>query len=418
MKAKRLPPPKTIQNYKWRMKIRKRAGRPLMSFEAYCPKKRKWAAFVRWDGKDTWMRNIIYVWGMMARWELLEPGGSFAQFTYEWRDVPLDRKEWDKWNGVPPSYLTWWLKVEEAEVEKAKQLFPEKKWVIKAWWEAKTGHETKQLMACIEGPKEAELLWKAGQPRLAQSKSIWKLKKTRMKALAKIVATERDLSPGEAQRMLSHGVSRKMAQKMIQLRTNNVREVEYMEEHGEYRYQRYKEMAKELAVNMADDYWRFPKDFERKYEELEREIMKRLATAERARMRKEKARRKREAKELAKREKLQKAQMDARKNMHEVKGWGMVAWVPETEEEIRNQAETLKQCLLRCEYDRRHFEGKLLLVFMRDEKGKPVATFELDERGRVKQATKSQETKDWKVTPQMMKLMRKWRRENLEKIAQ
>ena len=123
-------------------------------------------------------------------------------------------------------------------------------------------------------------------------------------------------------------------------------------------------------------------------------------------------------------------EIEAAKKLHEavlkklgakvaVRGWGMVAWVPTREEEIERQARILDQCLIRCSYDMRHFEGKGTLVFVCDKDGTPKGTFLIDEEtGKTIQATTDQHKKEWEPTANMKRLVARWKKVNLEKIAQ
>lgn len=152
-------------------------------------------------------------------------------------------------------------------------------------------------------------------------------------------------------------------------------------------YKDYERMAWDCGHDMRDPYWKYPKDIGKAHDKVMREY-KRVQEALKIA----------KAKELAEKEKKQRAEFVKLTEKYRdcsIELDGVVAYIPDSIESIRKQADKLHQCLVTAGYVNKMISGKCCLVFFRDAKGKPLATAEIlangktgqfygDERGRIR----------------------------------
>ncbi len=395
-----------VSEYAWKVEVKRVGKKPALSFvtKNKFDAKRRRMAYAHWDGENCWKRNLLFRFGMPGTWMVWEPDCELKTCGETLAD---GIQGWEKEKGKPPFWMRA-AEVDEKAYEKAKELAPEKKWLLKAWWECGSRHLAEELMACLMAPPETEMLWKIGAWKLATSRAIWKLSREQKRKLARMLVSQHaNPTPKQAMLMMKWGCDENKAIAMVETGSRTPKELRWKRKHGvgKWQYKRYVDLAKELLVDMEDDYWRYPSDFQKRWEKLERRRNERKREQRRL--------------EIEKAKKLHEEVLKKLGAKVAVKGWGMVAWVPTKEKEIERQARILDQCLIRCSYDMRHFEGKEMLVFVCDKDGTPKGTFLIDEKtGRTIQATTDQHNDEWEPTANMKRLVARWKKVNLEKIAQ
>lgn len=148
-------------------------------------------------------------------------------------------------------------------------------------------------------------------------------------------------------------------------------------------------MAKRLNHDINDPYWRYPKDIKGRHDQLMQIVDKERFLRER---------------DFAK--KFFSEGKKWRKCKVEAEGYDI--FVPVEPCEVREQADTLSQCLIACEYDKRMSRGECLLVFLR-KNGIPMATAEINRQGKTVQFRRDQKNyAESQATDDMKKALDKW----------
>ena len=134
-------------------------------------------------------------------------------------------------------------------------------------------------------------------------------------------------------------------------------------------YRDYIEMAKYVGHDIKDDYWKYPADIKKAHDKVMAEYNN-----------------VKEAERIANKKKLAKEERDKTKNYRKVVAEmvgavatrsGLKAYIPKDYKEIQRQAHELHQCLVSGGYYGLMASRKLMLVFIADAEGKPVATAEI-----------------------------------------
>lgn len=134
-------------------------------------------------------------------------------------------------------------------------------------------------------------------------------------------------------------------------------------------YRDYLEMAKYVGHDIKDDYWKYPADIKKAHDKVMAEYNN-----------------VKEAERIANKKKLAKEERDKTKNYRKVVAEmvgavatrsGLKAYIPMDYREIQRQAHELHQCLVSGGYYGLMASRKLMLVFIADAEGKPVATAEI-----------------------------------------
>lgn len=128
-------------------------------------------------------------------------------------------------------------------------------------------------------------------------------------------------------------------------------------------YTDYIEMAKRLGHNVADAYWEKPSDLR----EMHNKVLEENKRIEMQR----------------KKEEQKKYRKAIKRFINKTTEIGSIkVFVPKEYKEWETQAHALHQCICRIDYYERVAKGSTLLLFVH-EKGKPMATAELDNKGKI-----------------------------------
>lgn len=152
-------------------------------------------------------------------------------------------------------------------------------------------------------------------------------------------------------------------------------------------YRDYLQMASAVGHDIRDDYWRYPKDIKKAHDKVQKEYDA-MMEAKRIEEKKTANRRERNKKKNYEKVVSQFVKSTIRKN-------GLVVHIPKDLKEIRKQANSLHQCLVRMDYYGMMAERELLLVFISDRDGNPVATAEIMPNLKIGQFYADQRTNDF-----------------------
>ena len=134
----------------------------------------------------------------------------------------------------------------------------------------------------------------------------------------------------------------------------------YLIKHNvnQYEYNDYINMCKELNKDLKDEYWQYPKDF------MERHnlVINQIEAIKKAEELKNEKGVKRVGKLLS-------------HNNVEINNYYI--YIPDSIVDIQNQADSLHQCLITCDYPEKVAKKQSVLVFIKKE-DKPIATAEID----------------------------------------
>lgn len=163
-------------------------------------------------------------------------------------------------------------------------------------------------------------------------------------------------------------------------------------------YRHYMDVITELKVDIQDEYWKHPNNFNKMLDKAEKQLneIHRIN-------------------DLELQKKYKKIVEKYIKNNPYKKIDGYEIFIPETIEEIRKQAEVLNQCLMRCNYPQKIIDTDCILIFMQKD-GKPVATCELDRNDKIikqfhqdqKDYSQCQATEEQKIA--MKKYLDNWKK--------
>lgn len=164
-------------------------------------------------------------------------------------------------------------------------------------------------------------------------------------------------------------------------------------------YKDYIGMAKECGHDTADNYWKYPSDLRKAHEK----VVKESASQKAARL-------------LEK----QKKYADAVKKFvgKILKDGNLEVFVPGEVKDISEQATVLHQCLVSADYIGKVIDRDCLLVFIRNA-GKPLATAEIDRKGKVVQFYGDESVHDYdlmKPSAETEEALNKWLKEYRPRI--
>ena len=129
----------------------------------------------------------------------------------------------------------------------------------------------------------------------------------------------------------------------------------------DWRYRDYWKLLKQTAHSQKEDYWRYPKDLQRKHDELLAEV--------------ENIKQMEEIEQLKAKQKMYfKAVKKLLKYGTEIDGYSV--FIPGTVEEVAEQAMALHQCLIANDYVSKVISRSCVLVFIQKDRV-PVATCQL-----------------------------------------
>ncbi len=245
-----------------------------------------------------------------------------------------------------------------------------------------TIRDTLAALAIWKNHREIEYILAAGFKRVALNKSFWKLTEAKQKPVCDFMRKNpqwKNYSLADIQTairfrigredfniykdfcFMNRNVSYDVYKYLCKIGKDNI--------GGVFLYRDYKALLLQTSHNAKDEYWLYPKDLQKKHDELREEV-----------------RRKNDLEEIERLKKKQNDYVEAVRNLFKfsAKIDGYSVYVPETIEDIKLQAEKLNQCLIQCDYVSQVINKSCVLVFIRKNE-EPVATVQLLSGDRIGQ---------------------------------
>jgi len=292
------------------------------------------------------------------------------RMSFEWAGHDLTDKELGLILYRYPNFKYIYEKYKVLALKRSEAVFSDRVfWLLQIW---------------LKHP-EAEYVVSSGYTNLLFAPGFWRLKAENRKELLRWVM-KNDNDKGHFYHyegvmnllmMKNYGVSSGFLYDMHCERVYSVKLAKYLVAQGGCdlagTYRDYLRMCKELNKDLTDDYWRFPNDFWKAHNKVRVQVenkrrLERLAEEEKRK------------KESAKRLKKQMSELEKcsrpYKGLETVEG-GYRLYVPNRVDDVVEQADILHQCLISCDYIDKMIKGSCVLIFIRDDEGKPVATAEL-----------------------------------------
>ena len=254
--------------------------------------------------------------------------------------------------------------------------------------------------------KEVEYILASGFVKVALNKAFWKLSESKRKGIAMFIRknpAKKSLRLSDIQNIIKYNLSDSEFEKYktwcMHYGKCGYEVYKYLVKHGKADYQGlslyrdYMALLKQTLHDRKEDYWRFPKNLQKKHDELREEVarieeLKRLETLR------------------AKQEKYLKAVKNYLPMNYDIEGY--TVFVPGTVEEIDRQAKELHQCLITCDYISRVIKGECVLVFVQ-KNGEPIATAELKKGNKIGQFYANELDRDNCLpTDEVKAVMNKW----------
>ena len=247
--------------------------------------------------------------------------------------------------------------------------YPEFKYVLQKW--NATLAKSLDALSIWKEHKDIEFMLSEGYESLALNHSFWRLSQKKRKEVVDFLRAHsecKNLSLADILVILKYKLSIdefKAYQYFCMVYHKTRYDVyKYLEKigmasyTGKVLYSDYIKLLKQTTHNAKDDYWKYPKDLQKKHDELRDEVQNLKAI--------------KQAKELkTKQEKYSKAVKKLLNLKLESDGYSV--YIPETVEEINEHAKALHQCLVTADYISKVIQKQCLLVFIR--KGDtPIAT--------------------------------------------
>ena len=282
--------------------------------------------------------------------------------------------------------------------------YPDFKYVLKKYDDTITN--TMQALNIWKEHKEVEYILASGFVKVALNKAFWKLSEKKRKEIALFIRknpTQKALRLSDIQNIIKYNLSEKdfaeYKKWCVSYGKCGYEVYTYLTKHkiadynGLSLYRDYMNLLKQTEHDRKEDYWRFPKNLQKKHDELREEVarieeFKRLETLK------------------AKQEKYLKAVKNYLPMNYDIDGY--TVFVPGTVEEIDRQAKELHQCLITCDYISRVIKGECVLVFVQ-KNGEPVATAELKKGNKIGQFYANELDRDNCLpTDEVRAVMNKW----------
>ena len=228
--------------------------------------------------------------------------------------------------------------------------------------------------------KEIEFMLAAGYDRIALNKSFWKCSEKRRKEIVMFMKTDERLkgfSLKDVLQIMKYKISVDEYKRFLNFPFSyklNYPAFKFLEKHDKLSYNGvalycdYRKMLN-ASGHKKDNYWLYPKDLQKKHDELFKEFERQ------AQLKKEEELKK-------KQEAYSKAIKKYLSSGKEIDGYSV--YVPDDVLDINYQAEYLHQCLITADYIEKVIDKHCVLVFIRKNK-KPVATVELLPRKKIGQ---------------------------------
>ena len=303
-------------------------------------------------------------------------GGYFVDFG--------DGMEWCEWKHVEA--WDWCLNnsdVTEAELEVIYSKYPSYRYTVQKLVKLNAKKPFPEYISVArvfntlqfwKKHPQIELIIGAGFERVAYNKNFWKLSERKKKEVVSFLRTHPDCTDftlAEIQGILKHG-ERNLEYVKFQKDTGArvpFDEWEYLVKigmstsEGVRLYHDYRQLLARTAWHDAqDEYWARPKNLREKHDQLQREITARIELEVKEKIARKQSAYIKVAKILA-------------KNI--LKKEGYTVYVPQDVNDIKEQADRLRQCLITCDYISSVAQRNCILVFVRDSSGNPVATAQI-----------------------------------------
>lgn len=294
--------------------------------------------------------------------------------------------------------------VQEQEKKLIISKYPEFKYVLNKYED--TIQNTLSALRIWKEHKEIELVLASGFVKVALNRAFWRLSEGKKKEIALFIRKNpkcKDLTLSEIQTRIKHYLSDeefnlfKRWQSLygrcgyeIYKYLNKIGKANY---DGLTLYRDYMAQLRETDHDRKDEYWKWPKDLQKKHDEVREEVER--------------------IKELERLEGLRKRQA---KYLKAVKKWlgysfdidGYSVFVPDNVEEISRQAKELHQCLVTADYISKVIKKECVLVFIQ-KNGEPVATCQLLKGDKIGQFYADELDRDNCLpTDEVREVMNKW----------
>lgn len=302
------------------------------------------------------------------------------------------------------SNFQWYSKLVDDETTKIIcSKYPKFKYVINKF-STNLNHIMEALIIWKEHP-EVELIIASGYIKVALNRSFWKMTEARRKEVVNFIRknpTSKDLRLGDIQTIIKYNLS---ADKFNEYHRDCMyygkiaydvysylkkKKVDYT---SVSLYRDYARLLKQTNHKCSDPYWKFPKDLQKKHDELREEV--------------------RRLDELKQIEKLRPKQDSYRKAVKRLLKYkmdinGFTVFVPETIDEISRQANALNQCLITADYISKVINKSCVLVFIQ-KNGEPIATAELKKGNKIGQFyTNELDRRNCLPSDEVREVMNKW----------
>ncbi|MBR6081209.1 MAG: PcfJ domain-containing protein [Treponema sp.] len=385
----------TICNYSDRLEIE--SGNLVRIVEAESKKKDKaMDVFKEYENGDCVCRNLYY---SMYGYRVGFPEEVNSLYKNSCLTFVQKLEEYGECNHI--SFYS--RKLTEPEKDLITRKYHDFVYVLKKW--NGTIEDTFSALRIWKGHKEIEFLLAAGFDAVALNKSFWRLTEKRKKEVVLFLRKTggKHFSLLDVQTMIKHKISvldyeqyksfcwknRKVAYPVYKYLVKTGRG----DINGIYLYRDYISLLVQTSHDADDPYWKWPKNLQKKHDELRDEVQRLKALEHIEMLRKKQA-----------------AYFGAVEKMLEIKleSDGYSVYVPDTVEEINEHATALHQCLVSADYVQKVIDKKCLLVFVR-KGGTPIATAQINRDNTIGQFYADELDRDNCLpSDEVRKVMEKW----------
>lgn len=309
----------------------------------------------------------------------------------------------EDWSETKPLSVSEARELTSDELKTITAVHPEFKYVLNKWSGYKTGATVLKALQIWKNNKAFELLIAAGFANLAFNKKVYRLSASNKKILLQQLMHEKNKNITLHEIELCNKYKITAAEYRNYLRESSSYKVSYplylylkktgnLNYSGVNLYKDYSKLAKKAGHNVKEKYWAFPRNLRDFHNKVLAEVNK--------------------IKELQELEKLQEKQSFYTEAVKKFFAFnknidGFSIYVPSEVTDIKAQAETLHQCLIRCGYIDKVIRGDCLLVFIKKD-GVPIATAEILKNKELGQFYGDELAKDCKPSATTQKALEKW----------
>ena len=310
-----------------------------------------------------------------------------------------------------PAFYYYSRKITEEDIMLISGKYPDFKYVLQKW--NTTLAKSLDALSIWKEHKDIEFMLSAGYEKLALNHSFWRLSEKKRKDVVDFLRIHSDcknLSLADIQVILKYKLSIEefkayqsfcsVCQKTRYDVYRYLKKIDMAYYKGINLYIDYCNLLKQTSHNAKDDYWKYPKDLQKKHDELREEVQQLKAM-------------KRIEELKPKQEKYSKVVKKLLKLKLESDGYSV--YIPETIEEINAHATALHQCLITADYVSKVIRKECLLVFVR--KGDtPIATAQVNKDDSIGQFYADElDRSNCLPTDEVRAVMNKWI--ELKKVA-